>query len=123
MNSPFKEKKRFPYNREVYRMCVLLASDIIKWICEGKMTHDLTPDFCKAQGFAITVIMHESGLTKEEAKHFIRDFCIHWTLDKVPIFPNQTEDEVSTQHNTIAEEVLDVMLGYAIHEYTIDHPK
>ena len=123
MSSPEKTKKRFPHNREVYRLCVLLASDIIESICQGKMVTDLTPEFFKAKQFAIKAIMAESGMTKEETGDFLKDFCLNWSLDKVPIFPDQTEDEVSTETNVVAEEVLDMMLVHAAQDFLSNHPK
>ena len=123
MSSPEKTKKRFPYNREVYKLCVLLASDIIESICQGKMVTDLTPQFFKAKHFAIKSIMEESGMTKEETGNFLKDFCLNWTLDKVPIFPDQDDDEVSIETNPIAEEVLDMMLVHAAQDFLRDHSK
>ena len=123
MSSPSKTKKRFPYNQHVYRMCVLLTSDIVKAICDGKMTHDLPPEFFQAKAFAVRVIMKESGMTKEQTRQFVQDFALNWTLDKVPIFPDQTEDEVSTETNPEAEDVLDILLSHAVYEYMKNHPE
>ena len=123
MSSPEKTKKRFPCNREVYRLCVLLVSDCLELICDGKMVTDLTPEFFKAKQYAIKTIMEESGMTKEETANFLKEFCLNWSLDQVPIFPDQDEDDVSTETNVVAEEVLDMILVHVAQDFLRDHPK
>ena len=102
IDSPTKTKRRFPFNRQAYRLSVLLASDIIKAACEEKMIKDLpTPQ----QKIAIRSLIKQTGMTFKQTEHFLKDFCSNWTLDVVPVFADQKEEDVSTYYNPIAAEL------------------
>ena len=114
LDSPKKKKRQFPYNREVYRLSVLLASDIVKHVSEGKMSNDLSPDFIKAQKLAIRDIMNMTGMTLKQTGDYLKDFCVYWTLDVVPVFPDENEEEVSTEQNPVAAEIFDALVAFAV---------
>ena len=117
IDSPEKTKRQFPYNREVYRLSVLLASDIIKNICDGNMTKEWTPEFIQAQKLAICDIMNLTRMTLKETEEYLKDFCMNWTLGIVPVFPHQNADEVSADENLIAAELFEQLVAFALEDF------
>ena len=117
IDSPKKTKRQFPYNREVYRLSVLLASDIVKNICEGNMTKEWTPEFIQAQKLVICDIMNLTRMTLKETEEYLKDFCMNWTLDVVPVFPDQNPEEVSADENLIAAELFEHLVAFAVEDF------